>query len=106
LSYSDSKKVTPSNKAAPAGARTPGRGLGHHLPEQETAVSTFNTCPSDHDITPVAGSARRVRDGEPADLTRPAHYPVEAVCMVCGQPVRCERWLLSAWYHLDEHLES
>jgi hypothetical protein len=34
------------------------------LPEQETAVSVFNTSTS-HDITPVKGSARRL-DGTPA----------------------------------------
>lgn len=53
-----------------------------------------------HDITPVAGSARRL-DGSPADLTRPLDYPVVAVCRECGQPVRCERWLLAGWRHID-----
>ncbi len=53
-----------------------------------------------HDITPLEGSARRL-DGQPADLTRPTHYPVEAICAECGQPVRCERWFLSEWRHID-----
>ena len=62
-------------------------------------MSTFNICLNNHDITPAIGSARRVRDGKPADLTRPTHYPVTAVCMICGQSVRCERWLLAEWRH-------
>ena len=53
-----------------------------------------------HRITPLAGSARRVRDGEPADLLRPSDYPVTAVCKPCGQPIRTERWLLSEWRHI------
>ena len=88
------------DKAAPAGAGTPGRGLGHRLPEQETAVSVFNTSAS-HAITPLAGSARRVRDGELADLLRPSDYHVTAICKACGQPIRTERWLLSEWYHVQ-----
>jgi len=60
-------------------------------------VSTFNT---GHEIIPEPGSVRRVRDGELADLRNPAHYPVVAVCMTCGQPIRTERWLLSGWRHL------
>jgi hypothetical protein len=57
-----------------------------------------------HEITPLAGSARRVRDGELADLTNPLDYPAEAVCVECGQPIRAERWLLSEWRHIaPEH---
>ena len=54
---------------------------------------------SGHHITPVIGSARQL-DGTPADLTRPLDYPVEAVCLECGQPIRCERWFLCEWVHL------
>ena len=54
-----------------------------------------------HEIIPEPGSARRVRDGEPADLRNPHHYPAEAVCLTCGQPIRCERWFLSEWRHID-----
>lgn len=53
-----------------------------------------------HEITPARGSARQL-DGTPADLTRPSHYPVEALCLVCGQPIRCERWFLSGWEHIE-----
>lgn len=63
---------------------------------------------SGHEIIPEPGSARRVRDGQPADLTRPSDYPVTAVCKVCGQSIRCERWLLAEWRHIgdDPHSES
>lgn len=57
--------------------------------------------PGSHEITPLAGSARRVRDGELADLTRVTDYPAEAVCLACGRPIRCERLYLSAWAHID-----
>jgi hypothetical protein len=52
-----------------------------------------------HGIIPVKGSARQL-DGTRADLTRPSHYPVEAVCLECGQPIRCERWFLGGWEHI------
>lgn len=58
------------------------------------------TVSSGHHITPLAGSARKL-DGLPADLTRPLDYPAGAVCTECGQPVRCERWFLSEWRHID-----
>jgi hypothetical protein len=53
-----------------------------------------------HEITPVAGSAHQV-DGSPADLTSPLDFPAEALCLECGQPIRCERWFLSEWRHID-----
>ncbi len=53
----------------------------------------------DHTITPVKGSARLL-DGTPADLAKPLDYPCEAVCLECGQPVRCERWFLGTWAHI------
>jgi hypothetical protein len=56
---------------------------------------------SGHQITPLAGSARRVRDGAPADLTNPHDYPCEAVCLGCGQPVRIERFYLGEWVHIE-----
>jgi hypothetical protein len=57
--------------------------------------------PGRHEITPERGSARRVRDGEPASLTRVSDYPVVARCLVCGQPVRCERFFLAGWRHTE-----
>jgi hypothetical protein len=53
-----------------------------------------------HEITPKPGTARRVRDGEPASLLNPADYPAEAVYIVCGQLIRIERWLLAEWRHI------
>ena len=61
-----------------------------------------------HDITPLRGSARRARDGQLADLTSPGDYPVEAICLECGQPVRCERYYTfgalgqADWIHLGK----
>ena len=65
-------------------------------------MTAFNT---GHEIIPEPGTARRVRDGQPAQLTRPSDYPATAVCKTCGQPVRCERWLLAGWRHLDPEEE-
>ena len=63
-------------------------------------MSTLNISAS-HDITPVASSARRVRDGGLADLRDPRDYPAEAVCLVCGQPIRIEWIYLSEWRHIE-----
>jgi hypothetical protein len=54
-----------------------------------------------HEIIPQPGSARRVRDGEPASLLDPRDYPIEALCLECGQPIRCERWFLGGWAHIE-----
>ena len=62
-------------------------------------MSVFNTSTS-HDIAPVKGSARQL-DGTPADLTRPLDYPCEAMCLECGQPIRCERWFLGGRVHIE-----
>ena len=61
----------------------------------------LSVSPGGHRITPLAGSARKVRDGTPADLTSPLDYPTEAVCLVCGQPVRIERYHFSEWRHIE-----
>jgi hypothetical protein len=36
-----------------------------------------------------------------ADLTKPLDYPIEALCFECGRPVRCERWFLREWVHIE-----
>jgi hypothetical protein len=54
----------------------------------------------DHEIIPEPGTARRVRDGEPASLLNPADYPAEATCLVCSRPIRNERFYLSEWRHI------
>ena len=60
-------------------------------------MTAFNT---GHEIIPEPGTARRVRDGQPADLKNPLHYPIEAICMACGQPIRIERFYLAEWRHV------
>ena len=57
-----------------------------------------------HEVIPEIGSARRVRDGQPAALTNPTDYPMTAVCLTCGQPIRCDRWLLGDWYHSEREI--
>ena len=57
---------------------------------------------SGHEIVPEPGSARRVRDGQPADLRSPTDYPAVAVCKVCGRRIRCDRWLRAEWYHIED----
>lgn len=55
---------------------------------------------SNHAITPVRGSARRL-DGLPANLMDPLDYPVEAICLECGKPIRTERFYSATWTHLE-----
>jgi len=55
-----------------------------------------------HEIIPQIGSARRERDGEPAQITSPTDYPILAVCLICQRPIRCDGWLLGEWYHLPD----
>lgn len=52
-----------------------------------------------HTITPVKGSTRQM-DGTPANLNLPSNYPVEALCLICSKPIRCERWFLCGWVHV------
>jgi hypothetical protein len=70
-------------------------------PADKAARPVCEQTTASHEIIPQRGSARLVRDGEPASLLNPAHYPVEAVCAACGQQVRCDRWLRASWYHTD-----
>lgn len=63
-------------------------------------MSVVNTDAS-HAITPVQGSVRRVQDGELADLLNPLDYPAEAVCLICGLPVKIERFYLGEWVHIE-----
>ena len=61
---------------------------------------------SNHAITPLYGSARQL-GGAHANLMNPRHYPVEALCVECGQPVRCERYVIIGasgvddWQHIE-----
>lgn len=56
----------------------------------------------------VPGSARsgsRVNRRRAPDLGNPAHYPVTAVCAVCGCPVRREEMAEDEmdWLHVEPH---
>lgn len=54
-----------------------------------------------HGITPVRDSFYTVT-GLKADLGDPRCYPVEAMCKVCGQPIRKDTWAVgSRWYHFS-----
>jgi hypothetical protein len=53
-----------------------------------------------HEVVPQPGTVQR-EDGQPGSVLRPLHYPLVAVCLACGRPVRCERYFLADWYHLD-----
>ena len=56
-----------------------------------------------HEAAPRPGTARRVRDGQPARLTRPSDYPVFARCTGCDGLIRCDRWFrASEWYHVTD----
>ena len=45
-----------------------------------------------HAPEPAAGTIR-APDGRQADLFNIRHYPVQAVCRVCGEPIRAETFL-------------
>jgi hypothetical protein len=87
----DADKVSPS-----AGLY---KGTPPRLTPAEVTAIIGMIGPDDHAITPVAGSARRARDGQPADLRNPAHYPVVAVCLACGGAIFCERMMFCEWRH-------
>lgn len=53
-----------------------------------------------HAITPKLGTVTRERDGEPGNLEDQRDYPALATCVVCGKPVRCERWYHKDWEHV------
>jgi hypothetical protein len=54
-----------------------------------------------HEIIPQIGSARRERDGEPAQITSPTDYPILAVCLTCHREIRCDGWLMGEWRHTE-----
>jgi hypothetical protein len=53
-----------------------------------------------HTAEPVPGSFRAVTGGD-ADLFDLNHYPVHAVCRVCGEPIVAETFL-RAFRHAAE----
>jgi hypothetical protein len=50
--------------------------------------------------SPAKGPARRVSDGEPADLLRPADYPLTAECSGCHGTIRLEQLRQMEWTHV------
>lgn len=57
----------------------------------------------DHAAVPQEGSAysagEQPNTGQPASLLNPHHYPIEGICVTCGEVIRCERLLQSGWVH-------
>jgi hypothetical protein len=53
-----------------------------------------------HSPEPAVGTIR-TSDGRQADLFNEGHYPVQAVCRVCGEPIRSDSFL-RPFAHLDE----
>jgi hypothetical protein len=53
-----------------------------------------------HSPEPAVGTIR-TSDGRQADLFNEHDYPVQAVCRVCGEPIRSGS-LLRPFAHLDE----
>lgn len=53
-----------------------------------------------HSPEPAAGTIRTA-DGRQADLFDSRHYPVQAVCRVCSQPIQAERFLCS-FAHVED----
>jgi hypothetical protein len=52
---------------------------------------------SDHEIEPVPDSFYQSA-GQPADISRHSHYPVEAVCRECSQPIVALKYM-AEWEH-------
>ena len=75
--------------------------IGYIGSDRNEPLTVLRWHTSDHEIIPEPGTARRVREGESADLTRPLDYPCEALCLECGQPIRCERWFLGEWVQIE-----
>ena len=62
--------------------------------------------PDPHELLIVPGSAYTMagrNTGQPANLLNAFHYPVEALCRICGLPVRREKPdpACQDWMHLD-----
>jgi hypothetical protein len=63
------------------------------MPEQITPGN------QDHDITPRSGTIHRAITGDPTNGLSPLEYPLVAICLECGCPIRLERFLFSNWQH-------
>jgi hypothetical protein len=52
-----------------------------------------------HAITPRYGTMRD-RNGNPCLGLHPLEFPITAVCLECGQPIRLDRYYLAEWEHV------
>lgn len=57
-----------------------------------------------HQAEPAPGSFRAATGGD-ADLFDPEHYPVRAVCQVCGKPIKAETFL-RPFQHAPDDVEA
>lgn len=53
---------------------------------------------------PIPGSWYTIY-GQPANLNRPMDYPIEAVCVNCGKPIRAATFI-DNWVHFDRDIEQ
>lgn len=54
-----------------------------------------------HSPEPAVGSIR-TSDGQRADLFNARHYPVQATCRVCREPIQADSFLRPFRHHEDE----
>lgn len=54
-----------------------------------------------HTPEPAVGTFR-TSDGQQADLFDASHYPVQAVCRLCSEPIRAESFLRPFAHFEDE----
>jgi anti-sigma regulatory factor (Ser/Thr protein kinase) len=60
--------------------------------------------PPPHSPEPTAGTFRTL-DGQDADLFNLHHYPVRAICQVCGKQIKADTFLRPFW-HVEDKLPS
>jgi hypothetical protein len=67
-------------------------------PAEAQMVTLTLTETGGHAITPQYLSMRD-KNGEPTSGLSPFDFPVTAVCLECGLPVRCESYFFAEWRH-------
>lgn len=69
----------------------PGGTLSTEHPDETTPAGRAAETDADHAASPAEGTM--FREGSlPADPRYADHYPVDAMCSGCGQPVRAPRY--------------
>jgi hypothetical protein len=53
-----------------------------------------------HYVEPKPGTTTRL-DGSPANMLDLKSYPVMAECLVCGELITCDNYLISQWRHVE-----